>query len=292
MNGFFLIDKPGGVTSHDVVARARRLLGTKKIGHAGTLDPMATGLLVLAVGRYTRLIRFVQDADKEYVARIQFGVATDTLDADGAVLSRTPMSFEEDDLLAVAPRFIGTIHQIPPMVSALKVGGRRLYDIARAGQTVEREARPVTITELEVLEFVPGPYPEAVLRVRCGKGTYIRSLADDIGQALGGHASLSQLRRTANGHLAIESSNALSDWEESSDPWSLAMDPIEVLGSMPAIAVDEATARAVGNGVRLVAAALPAGSEDGLAAMVGPGGTLLAVYRIEDRQAIPEVVVS
>lgn len=292
MNGFFLVDKPGGLTSHGVVARARRLLAQKKIGHAGTLDPMATGLLVLAAGRYTRLIRFVQDLDKEYVARIQFGVATDTLDADGAVLSRSPMAFSESELVDVLPRFIGTIHQVPPMVSALKVGGRRLYDIARSGETVERPARPVTISELELLDFVPGPYPEAVIRVRCGKGTYIRSLGDDLGQALGGHASLSQLRRTAIGPLRVEAAIVLAEWEESPDPWLVAVDPVAVLSKMTVVQVDPATAHAVRNGVRFVAAALAGDVSDGLVAVQDPDGTLLAVYRIEDRHAVPEVVVS
>lgn len=292
MNGFFLIDKPAGLTSHGVVARARRLLGVKKIGHAGTLDPVATGLLILAVGRFTRLIRFVQELDKEYVARVLFGVATDTLDAEGAVLSRTPMDFGQTDLEAVMPRFVGTIHQVPPMVSALKVGGRRLYDIARSGETVERQARPVTISALDLVEFMPGPYPEAVIRVRCGKGTYIRSLADDLGQALGGHASLTELRRTGSGPLTIEAAIDLAAWEEARDPWSAAADPLTVLAGMSAVRVDPGTARAVSNGVRLMGAALPDGTPDGLAAIVGPDGTLLAVYRIEERHAVPEVVVS
>ena len=264
----------------------------KKIGHAGTLDPMATGLLVLATGRFTRLIRFVQDLEKEYVATVQFGVATDTLDADGAVLSRAPMDFGEEDLGAVVPRFIGTIHQVPPMVSALTVGGRRLYDIARSGETIERQARPVVISELDILDFVPGPYPEAVIRVRCGKGTYIRSLADDLGQALGGHASLTALRRSANGHLSVDAAVEFSAWEESADPWSASTDPLEVLEHLPIVRLDEGTARAVSNGVRLMAAALPGDPPEGLAAVAGPDGTLLAVYRITDRQAVPEVVVS
>lgn len=287
-----MIDKPGGITSHDVVARARRVLAMKKIGHAGTLDPLATGLLILAAGRFTRLIRFVQDLEKEYVADVQFGVATDTLDADGAVLSRTPMEFGADDLAAVVPRFIGTVHQVPPMVSALKVGGRRLYDIARSGETVERDARPVLISELEVVGFVPGPYPEATIRVRCGKGTYVRTLADDLGQALGGHASLTALRRTANGHLSVSEAVDLAAWEASEDPWASAIDPLQVVGHLPVTRIDAGTADAVRNGVRLVAAALPGDPPDGLTAMVGPDGTLLAVYRKTQRQAVPEVVVS
>ena len=138
IDGFLLVDKDGGWTSHDVVAKARSLFGQKKIGHAGTLDPMATGLLVLGLGRATRAIRYVQGASKTYLATAQFGVATDTLDADGAVLSRSPMEFEEDDLHAVIPRFIGDTMQVPPMVSALKIDGRRLYELARIRNKTSR----------------------------------------------------------------------------------------------------------------------------------------------------------
>ena len=292
MNGFFLVDKPGGITSHDVVSRARRLLGIKKIGHAGTLDPMATGLLILAVGRFTRLIRYVQDRDKEYVARVQFGVATDTLDTDGAVLSRTPMSVTQGDVEGVLPRFQGTIHQVPPMVSALKVGGRRLYDIAREGETVERAPRPVTILGVDLEEFVPGPYPEAVIRVRCGKGTYIRSLAADIASALGGQAALSELRRTGNGDLTVDSAVELESWEAMEDPWGAACTPTDVLGHMPVIEVDDETARAVSNGVRLLPAALGAVDLTGTHALVSAAGILLAVYELDERQAVPQVVVA
>ncbi|HSG78058.1 MAG TPA: tRNA pseudouridine(55) synthase TruB, partial [Acidimicrobiia bacterium] len=141
--GFVLVDKPAGWTSHDVVAKARRLLQQKKVGHAGTLDPMATGLLVLAAGRATRLLRFVQGAEKVYVGQMLMGVATDTLDADGAVLEREPLPVSAEEIEAAAARFVGPIMQVPPMVSALKVGGRRLYDLAREGVEVERDARPV-----------------------------------------------------------------------------------------------------------------------------------------------------
>ncbi|MEE8497413.1 MAG: tRNA pseudouridine(55) synthase TruB, partial [Acidimicrobiia bacterium] len=189
-DGFLLVDKEGGWTSHDVVAKCRGILGERKIGHAGTLDPMATGLLVLGVGRATRLLRYVQGAAKRYEARVAFGIATDTLDADGAILEREPMDFTPEELSAVAARFVGSISQVPPMVSAVKVGGERLYELARQGIDVEREARTVQIHEIEVVDVSPGPYPEAEIVVRCGSGTYIRTLADDLAQALGGRAHL------------------------------------------------------------------------------------------------------
>lgn len=292
MNGFFLIDKPSRSTSHDVVAAVRRILGQKKVGHAGTLDPMATGLLVLAAGRFTRLIRYVQDLGKEYVATVRFGIATDTLDADGAVLSREPMPFEQEELEAVLPRFTGLLHQVPPMVSALKVGGRRLYDIARSGEVVEREARPVRIDTLELVDFQPGAYPEAVIRVRCGKGTYIRSLADDIGRAMGGHASLGALRRTAIGSLAVDDAVTLEELADVTDPWAAACAPRTVLAHMATVEVDEATAAGISNGVRILVSALGTPVPDGPIALVSQADTLLAVYRVEGRQAVPEVVVA
>ena len=184
--GFLLVDKPSGWTSHDVVAKVRNLVGIKKVGHAGTLDPMATGLVVLGLGRATRLLRFVQAAPKEYVATAVFGVATDSLDADGAILERTEMDVALRDLEHVMGRFVGKIAQVPPMVSARKVGGKKLYELARKGIEVEREAREVEIYQLDLLELAPSPYPEVTFRTVCSTGTYVRTLADDMARALGG----------------------------------------------------------------------------------------------------------
>jgi tRNA pseudouridine55 synthase len=294
--GFVLVDKPGGWTSHDVVAKVRRLAGIGKVGHAGTLDPMATGLLVLGLGRATRLLRFVQSTPKRYVATAKLGVATDTLDADGAVVWREPMPVEESDVAAVLERFRGPILQLPPMVSARKVEGRRLYELAREGAEVEREARTVTISHLEILDFAPCDYPEVTFAVTCSTGTYVRTLADDIARALGGRAHLIELRRTASGSLDVKSAATIEELE------SLAADdrfgdaviaPEHGLPDIAAVIVDAATAAAVGNGVALGPGAL--GGD-----VPGPGpvlvldgsGSLLAVYRIEDGRARPEVVLS
>ncbi|MEA2002462.1 MAG: tRNA pseudouridine(55) synthase TruB, partial [Actinomycetota bacterium] len=198
-----LVDKPGGWTSHDVVAKVRNLLKIKKVGHAGTLDPMATGLVVLGLGRATRLLRFVQAAPKEYVARAVFGVATDSLDADGAILDREAMNVEQAEVELAMDRFVGTIAQIPPMVSARKVGGRKLYELAREGIEIEREARDVEIYRLELTDFAPSSYPEVTFRTVCSTGTYVRTLADDLARSLGGRAHLSALRRIRNGSLLV-----------------------------------------------------------------------------------------
>ena len=290
VTGFLLIDKPPGATSHDAVAAVRRLLGQKKVGHAGTLDPMATGLLVLGLGRATRLLRFVADAPKTYVARAVFGVATDTLDADGAVLERSPMPVSEDEVAAAAGRFVGHIHQVPPMVSALKVGGRRLYELAREGVTVEREARPVTIHELEILDFSPCDYPEVEFRVRCSSGTYVRTLADDLAASLGGRAHLSELRRLAIGSLSVDDAVGLDDLAGLAEAGAApVLDPAAALADLPSATVGEETVAAVRNGVVFPAAVF--GDVSGPFRVLDEGGGLLAVYAVEGRRARPEVVL-
>ena len=288
--GFLVIDKPRGMTSNAVVLRVRRATGEKKVGHAGTLDPMATGVVVVAVGPVTRLIRFIQEQPKEYLATAQFGVVTDTLDSDGAVLAREPMDFSEAELLGVARRFVGTIHQVPPMVSALKHKGRRLYELAREGEVVEREARPVEIHELEIGAVGSGPYPEVEFRVVCGKGTYVRSLADDLAAALGGGAHLTSLRRTRTGSLDVETYGLAIDRLEEWETRFLA--PSDALGDMPAITVTEETARGVCHGMRFVGGEMVEAPEMEAVRVLDESGDLIAVYRREGDQARPEVVLA
>ncbi|MGI8821974.1 MAG: tRNA pseudouridine(55) synthase TruB [Acidimicrobiia bacterium] len=296
IDGFLLVDKPKTWTSHDVVAKVRGIAGQKKVGHAGTLDPMATGLLVLALGRATRLLRFVQEAPKEYVATARFGVATDTLDADGAVLSREPMAVTEDDVDAVLGRFTGRILQVPPMVSARRVGGRRLYAMARQGVEVEREARPVTIHDIEVIDFAPCDYPEVTLRVRCSTGTYIRTLADDLAGALGGRAYLTSLRRTANGGHRVGSAHTVDALSLAADEerlTDLVLSPADGLPDLPAVIVDPDTAEGVRHGVPFASRALGDGAPgDGVVRLTDGAGGLLAVYTIDGVRAMPEVVLS
>jgi tRNA pseudouridine55 synthase len=288
-SGFLVIDKPSGMTSTAVVTTVRRVTRIKKSGHAGTLDPMATGLLAIALGPATRLIRFIQDQPKEYQATAMFGVSTDTLDADGAVLSREPMEFSPEALEEVATRFIGTTNQVPPMVSALKHQGRRLYELARQGEVVEREARPVQIYQLDIQSVGAGPYPEVQFRVVCGKGTYIRSLADDLAAALGGSAHLTSLRRTRTGSFDVTRDGLTIDdletWEER------VLSPSDALADMPAVSVDESTANAVRNGMRFVGGEL-LDHADGVMRVMTSSGELLAIYRREGDQARPEVVMS
>lgn len=286
--GFLVVDKPQELTSNQVVGKVRKITGINKIGHAGTLDPMATGVLVLALGKVTRLIKYIQDQDKEYVATALFGVATDTLDADGAVLSREPMDFDEEDIESIVPRFTGRISQIPPMVSALKKDGRRLYELAREGELVEREARQVEVHELEILSVGAPPYPEVEFRVICSKGTYVRSLADDMASVLGGDAHLTSLRRTRIGDFGISDSVTIEDLEN----WeSYFMTPAEAMASLPGVTVDEETARGVRNGMRFVGGPIVSGPENEPYKVLTERGELIAVYsRVGDR-AHPEVVL-
>lgn len=292
--GFLLIDKEQGWTSHDVVAKLRGPVAGK-VGHAGTLDPMATGLLVLAVGRATRLLRFVQGAEKEYLATAQLGVATDTLDADGAILERSPMAVDRDDIEGVLDRFRGEILQVPPMVSARKVEGKRLYELAREGKVVEREARPVTIHRLELVDVAPSDYPEVTFRAVCSTGTYVRTLADDMARALGGRAHLTALRRIRNGFLHVDHASLVGAavamiGEGQIDDMLIA--PAEALASLPEVRVDEATEFRVRNG-RSLEVRTPEGGAETNVRITGRTGDLLAVYRRASPDVLePEVVIA
>ncbi len=215
-------------------------------------------------------------------------MATDTLDADGAVLSREPMEVTPDEVEALAPRFTGTIHQVPPMVSALKVDGRRLYELARQGQVVEREARQVVIHELEILSVGAPPYPEVEFRVVCGKGTYVRSLADDMAAVLGGRAHLTELRRVRIGSLRASRGVTIDDvrnWE------SYLLTPARALSDMPMVTVDHDTVAGVRNGMRFVGGPILSGPDDEAYGVLSPGGELIAVYRRAGDRAQPEVVL-
>ncbi len=208
-NGIIIIDKPADWTSMDVCAKLRGILKTKKIGHAGTLDPMATGVLPVFVGQATRAVSFAESGRKEYVAGLKLGLVTNTQDIGGEVLSSHPVTVTQADVLSLLPRFTGEIAQVPPMFSAIKIGGKKLYELARKGQEVERPSRAVTIYELELLEQVaPDEY---LLRILCSKGTYVRALCHDIGQALGCGGCMSSLRRTMAAGFTLEDSVTLEE---------------------------------------------------------------------------------
>lgn len=232
MNGIVIIDKPAGWTSQDVTARLRRVFGTRRIGHGGTLDPMATGVLPVFVGRATRGVEFFEHAEKTYETELLLGVATDTEDTTGTVLFRREVSVTPGQLTAVLERFRGEIMQIPPMYSALKVNGQKLCDLARKGRQVERQPRPVTIHELTLL------YREGDtlrLRVRCSKGTYIRTLCADIGEALGCGGCMQALRRTQAGEYTIAEAVPLQQLLELPEPETYLRDVDTMFRGYPGV---------------------------------------------------------
>jgi tRNA pseudouridine55 synthase len=282
INGVLNIDKPAGMTSHDVVARVRRALRTKRVGHAGTLDPDATGVLVVAVGQATRLLPFLPTEPKEYVARLLLGVATTTEDASGEVTAEADASAViEEALRAVLPRFIGEIQQVPPMVSAVHHEGRRLYELAREGVTVERQARTVTVHTIEPSDFAPGPRAEATLRVVCGGGTYIRTLCADIGAALGGGlpAHMKTLRRTRVGLFRLADALPLDRLEEEG---ASALLPVERALDLPAVHIDDAAAALLNNGMAVRSATAPPNLGADGTVMLLHGDRLRALARWED----------
>jgi tRNA pseudouridine55 synthase len=296
VDGLVVVDKPAGMTSHDVVARCRRIFGQRSVGHAGTLDPDATGLLLVGLGRATRLLRFVQDAAKTYTATIVFGVATDTLDAAGELVAEHPMpDLTAEQLAGAAARFVGEIDQVPPMVSAIKVGGRRLHELARAGVEVERAPRRVRIDRIDVLAFRGGcDRPVADVLVECGSGTYIRSLAADLGDALGGLAHVGSLRRTGSGPFDEQDAHSLDEIEARGAVLVLA--PAAIVRGLATVVVDETRATAIGHGATFAARDLlgaPLADAPGPFAVVDGAGELLAVYerRGEDGRGVKPAVV-
>ncbi|MFL5803178.1 MAG: tRNA pseudouridine(55) synthase TruB [Roseiflexaceae bacterium] len=295
MHGFLNIDKPAGPTSHDVVAQVRRLARQKRVGHAGTLDPAATGVLVVALGVATRLIEYVQDAtSKGYRAIVRLGVTTATDDAEGEVLHSASLPSLDQQAIEVAlAQFRGATMQIPPMYAALHHEGRRLHELARAGVVVERAARPIMIDRLALLDWSP---PLLTLDILCGKGTYIRALARDLGATIGCGAHLQALRRTAVGAFRVEDAVPLDalvpDQEHMTQqpvalhpalriPLSAALLPPEqAVADWPAVAVDAAEERQIRNGQPIGRAGL-AGER---ASAYAPDGSLLALLaRTDDR---------
>ena len=284
-HGVAVIDKPATWTSHDVVAKCRGVFGSRKVGHSGTLDPAATGVLVLGVGKATRLLRFLTDLPKTYVGEIVLGVETSTLDADGEISATHDMSAVTDDQVRTAALgFVGPIMQVPPMVSAVRVKGRRLYEIAREGKEIERHPRAVEVYRYE-LEPVAGEPGVWRCEVECSSGTYIRSLAADLGTALGGGAHLRSLRRVAVGGFTIDEATSVD---------SPVLRPLsDAVGHLDTRVVSDEVAVRVGYGQMLEANVLMiASGDEGPWAVMNTAGELLAVYGPGQQLAKPMVVIS
>jgi len=250
VDGILNIDKPQDITSYRVVAVVKRLSGERRVGHAGTLDPMATGVLPVCLGQATRVVEFLADATKAYRAEIELGLTTDTYDATGQVVHRgEPSGIHREQVEAALAPFRGTTHQTPPMFSAIRHQGKKLYQLARAGITIERKSRPVKIYRLDIIDFQP---PLITIEVECGKGTYIRSLAHDLGQSLGCGAILKNLVRLRYGPFDIQDAVSLYQFEDAfrSGYWEHFVHPMDcVLSAWPSVVVDEATEQVIRNGL-------------------------------------------
>lgn len=280
-SGIVVVDKPGGITSHAVVSRVRRLAGTRKVGHAGTLDPMATGVLVLGINRATRLLGHLMLTDKSYEATIRLGVATHTDDAEGEVLATTDASgVTEEQIRAALEEQVGEIDQVPTSVSAIKVDGKRAYQRVREGEDVALAARRVRVEEIAVRRVVLGPAPEVDVAVRCSSGTYIRAIARDAGARLGVGGHLTALRRTAVGEFGLATARTL---EELAETFTMVSLDDAARASFPAVDLSPDQARQVRTGRRL---ALPI---EGLTALFD-SGEFLALYEPGEPEARPVAV--
>lgn len=282
--GFLNINKPQGLTSHDVISRLRRSLKVRKAGHAGTLDPLATGVLVVCIGAATRLSEYVMQSLKRYQAVLRLGISTDTYDAEGRILRQRDISPVTRKAIArLLPVFEGDIEQVPPMYSAIKQGGRKLYELARAGETVERPPRPVRIDQLTLMDWTP---PLLTLDVLCSPGTYIRSLAHDLGEALGVGAHLAALERTASGSFTIEEALSLDDLENTPD-WRGALVPVDrALAHLPALRLNAQDAnhvlhgRSIGGDTALGDFARAYGPDDRFIAILKAAGPLWRPHKV------------
>lgn len=277
MNGIILIDKPQGWTSHDVVAKLRGILHDRRIGHSGTLDPLATGLLVVFVGRATRAVEFAEADSKEYIAGLRLGLSTDTQDISGNVISECSDLPDEEAVYRAVNGFVGDIEQIPPMYSAVKIGGKKLYELARKGQSVERSPRKITVSSIEIIGREGGDY---LLKIACSKGTYIRTLCNDIGASLGCGACMSSLRRVRAGAFSIEDAHSIDEVENAANEGQLVdiILPVDTLFSaLPELKVPESTANRLktGNIIKISAA-------DGDYRVYSDSGEFLLVGKVEN----------
>lgn len=285
MDGVIVIRKEKGFTSHDVVAKLRGILHMKKIGHTGTLDPDAEGVLPVALGKATRLVDMITDKEKTYEAVMRLGVVTDTQDMSGTVLSQTTeLSVTEEELCTVVSSFVGDYMQVPPMYSALKVNGKKLYELAREGKTVERKPRPVHFYEIEILDI---SFPLVRFRVTCSKGTYIRTLCHDIGEKLGCGAAMESLLRTKVGRFTLDDAITLAQTEEAVQEGTIESKILgieEILAEYPRVCCTKEGDRLLANGNPLVQALVDAQEKKGWIRMCSSEGSFAGVYQWDEKR--------
>lgn len=275
-NGILIVDKPDGWTSQDVAAKLRGVFHERRIGHGGTLDPMATGVLPIFVGRATRAAEFMESAEKEYIAGLRLGLVTNTQDTSGEALESRPVDVTREQLEAVLKQFTGRIQQIPPMYSAVKIGGKKLYELARKGQEIERKPREITIHALELLD---GAGSDWTLRVHCSKGTYVRTLCHDIGAALGCGGCMSSLRRTMAGRFTLDGALTMQqilDFAAQGAPQELLLPVDAVFSQYPALIVTLAQTTRVRNGAEVRDREFP----DGMCRVYSETGEFLMLGKV------------
>ena len=272
--GILIIDKPADWTSQDVAAKLRGVLHERRIGHGGTLDPMATGVLPIFVGRATRAVEFFEAAEKEYIAGLRLGVETDTQDSTGRVLAEAPVTVTRADVEAALRSFVGPQQQVPPMYSAVKIGGQKLYELARKGREVERKPRDIVLHELELLE---GEGDHYLFRVRCSKGTYVRTLCHDLGKALGCGGTMDSLRRTRAGCYGLEQAVPLAQVTAHPAPETLLLPIDSLFAHLPSLKLTPRQYKPLLNGAPVPCAGVPEGD----CRVYGPDGSFAALGRVE-----------
>ena len=280
MNGVVIVDKPKGKTSHDVVAALRRVYKTRRVGHTGTLDPLADGVLPVCVGNATKAADMLTSADKSYTAVLELGKRTDTLDIEGSLLEQRPVDVTEEEIRAVIGEFKGEQYQLPPMYSAIKQNGRKLYELAREGKEVERTPRKINIYSLDIRKI---ELPYIKIDVRCSKGTYIRSLCDDIGRRLGCGAVMTELRRTEAAGFKISQAYTLEQLNEMEEPEAALMPTDSLFAQLPQIRLNEKQERSIINGVRMT---WRGGAEGQRYRLYGANGSFLCVSEIREQRLV------
>lgn len=278
MDGVIIIDKPQGKTSHDIVALVRRIFNTRRVGHTGTLDPMATGVLPICVGNATKAADMLTAADKRYTAELELGKKSDTLDITGEILQTSAVNVSEKEIREIIMGFVGEQEQLPPMYSAIKKNGKKLYELAREGVEIEREPRKINIFSIDISEI---NMPFVKIDVHCSKGTYIRSLCDDIGTRAGCGAVMTSLRRTASGVFNIDDAYTIDELENVSDKMLLSTDSL--FSDLPEIRLNEKQERSIVNGVRMT---WRNGTEGETYRVYGHDGRFLCISRLTDMRLV------
>lgn len=280
MNGIVIINKPKGITSHDVVGMMRKRFKTRRVGHTGTLDPLATGVLVVCVGNATRASEMIMSSKKRYRAKLMLGKRSDTLDIDGNIIEEKEVNVTEADVIDAVSSFIGPQKQIPPMYSAIKKDGKKLYDLAREGIEIEREARDITIFSIDVIDIT---LPMVELDICCSKGTYIRSLCDDLGAKLGCGAIMTELCRTETAGFSIDEAYTIDELDALPDIEKSLLPTDSLFGNLPAIHLNEKQERSIVNGVRMT---WRYGVEGETYRLYSQDGRFLCISRLEDMKLV------